>query len=79
MMKELQQGEVVGVASENVSIISQAEALRHNLTKQKEVLEQEIDLLEGQLSKKKEYLAKIEGGLEVIEVVCILQLQVISL
>jgi len=67
MMKELQQGEVVGVASENVSIISQAEALRHNLTKQKEVLEQEIDLLEGQLSKKKEYLAKIEGGLEVID------------
>lgn len=67
MMKELQQGEVVGVASENVSIISQAEALRHNLTKQKEVVEQEIDLLEGQLSKKKEYLAKIEGGLEVID------------
>ena len=47
--------------------MSHADMLRQNLNKQKAEAEAEIALLEGQLNNKKEYLAKIEGGLDVLD------------
>ena len=41
--------------------------IRNNLKLQHEKVSAEVGLLEKQLADKKEYLAKIEGGLDVIE------------
>ena len=47
--------------------MSHGEMLRKNLTTQHEKVSAEVGLLEKQLADKKEYLAKIEGGLDVLD------------
>ena len=41
--------------------------LKNNLEVQRTVIEEEIMVLEGRLALKKEYLAKIEGGIDVLD------------
>ena len=40
---------------------------RNNLVQQQIEIEQQISVLEGQLQRQKEYLAKIEGGIDVLD------------
>ena len=47
--------------------MEQTQLLRNNLKVQHEKVSAEIGLLEKQLADKKEYLAKIEGGLDVLD------------
>ena len=47
--------------------MSHTDMLKNNLKVQHDKISQEIFSLENQLADKKEYLAKIEGGLDVIE------------
>lgn len=67
MAKDIPLEELLGITKEPIKTMSHADMLRNNLNKQREAVEQEITLLEGQLSQKKEYLAKIEGGLDVLD------------
>ena len=47
--------------------LTHSQVLKNNLTQQQVEIEQQITVLEGQLQRQKEYLAKIEGGLDVID------------
>ena len=58
---------LLGITKEPVETMAHADMIRVNLNRQRETTEQEIALLEGQLNSKKEYLAKIEGGLDVLD------------
>ena len=58
---------LLGITKTPTETMSHTAMIKNNLTQQREVVEQEIDLLKGQLSKKREYLAKIEGGLDVLD------------
>lgn len=59
--------ELLGITKEPMKTMEHRDMLRNNLVQQREKIEQEISLLEGQLASKKEYLAKIEGGLDVLD------------
>ena len=48
-------------------IMEHTQMIRLNLQQQQLEIEQQIALLEGQLNKQKEYLAKIEGGIDVLD------------
>ena len=47
--------------------MTQRTMLRINLQKQQKEAEEQITMLEGKLNRTKEYLAKIEGGLDVLD------------
>ena len=59
--------ELFGVMTPQPKTIEQTQLLRNNLKVQHGKISAEIGLLEKQLADKKEYLAKIEGGLDVLD------------
>jgi hypothetical protein len=59
--------ELFGVMTPQPQTMEQTQLLRNNLKIQHEKVSAEIGLLEKQLADKKEYLAKIEGGLDVLD------------
>jgi|TARA_B100001094_G_scaffold320951_1_gene367949 hypothetical protein len=67
MAKDIPLDVLLGVKKEPINTMEHRDMIRVNLNKQREVTEQEISLLQGQLDSKKEYLAKIEGGLDVLD------------
>ncbi len=58
---------LLGITKTPTETMSHTAMIRTNLTQQRDAVEQEIDVLKGQLNKKREYLAKIEGGLDVLD------------
>ena len=67
MAKDIPLDTLLGITKEPVETMSHGEMLRKNLTTQHEKVSAEVGLLEKQLADKKEYLAKIEGGLDVVD------------
>jgi hypothetical protein len=67
MANDIPLNTLLGITKEPLDTMEHRKLLRVNLTKQRETIEQEIALLQGQLNSKKEYLAKIEGGLDVLD------------
>ena len=67
MAKDIPLETLLVITKEPVETMSHADMLRQNLNKQKAEAEAEIALLEGQLNNKIVYLAKIEGGLDVLD------------
>ena len=59
--------ELIGIVGEQMETMTQRTMLRVNLQKQQKEAEEQITVLEGQLNRLKEYLAKIEGGLDVLD------------
>jgi len=59
--------ELIGIVGEQMETMTQRTMLRVNLQKQQKEAEEQITVLEGQLHRLKEYLAKIEGGLDVLD------------
>lgn len=58
---------LIAVAEEKPQTMSKAEVIKNNLKIQHDKVSAEIGILEKQLADKKEYLAKIEGGIDVID------------
>ena len=58
---------IIGVLDDTMDTMHKSEVLRNNLVQQQIEIEKQISLLEGQLQRQKEYLAKIEGGLDVLD------------
>tara|TARA_E500000178_G_scaffold337190_1_gene376038 strand:+ start:2381 stop:2599 length:219 start_codon:yes stop_codon:yes gene_type:complete len=68
MAKDIPANTIYGIVQQNeIEVMEHRKMIRTNLNKQKENTEQEIALLQGKLNSKKEYLAKIEGGLDVLD------------
>ena len=68
MAKDIPLNTLLGITQQNeIQVMEHRQMIRTNLNKQRETTEQEIALLQGQLDSKKEYLAKIEGGLDVLD------------
>ena len=67
MAKDIKLEQLLGITKEPLETMSHAEMQSNNLKLQHEKVSKEILSLESQLADKKEYLAKIEGGLDVIE------------
>lgn len=60
--------ELIGILDDmNLQTMTQRTMLRINLQKQQKEAEEQITVLEGKLARTKEYLAKIEGGLDVLD------------
>ena len=59
--------ELFGVMTPKPQTMEQTQLLRNNLKVQHGKVSAEIGLLEKQLADKREYLAKIEGGLDVLD------------
>ncbi len=59
--------DLFGVMTPQPQTMEQTQLLRNNLKVQHGKVSAEIGLLEKQLADKKEYLAKIEGGLDVLD------------
>ena len=59
--------DIIGVLDDTMDTMHKSEVLRNNLVQQQVEIEKQISLLEGQLQRQKEYLAKIEGGLDVLD------------
>lgn len=59
--------ELIAVAEEKPQVMGKAEVLKQNLKAQHDKVSAEIGVLEKQLADKKEYLAKIEGGIDVVD------------
>ena len=60
-------GNIIGVLDDTMDTMNKSEVLRNNLVQQQIEIEKQISVLEGQLQRQKEYLAKIEGGLDVLD------------
>jgi septal ring factor EnvC (AmiA/AmiB activator) len=58
---------IIGVLNELQGTLSHSKALRTDLEQQLINADAEIDKLEGQLTRAKEYRAKLEGGIDVID------------
>ena len=58
---------LIGVLDEPMKTMEHTKVLRNNLLQQQVEIEKQISVLEGQLQRQKEYLAKIEGGLDVLD------------
>jgi len=58
---------IIGVLDDTMDTMNKSEVLRNNLVQQQIEIEKQISVLEGQLQRQKEYLAKIEGGLDVLD------------
>ena len=68
MAKDIPANTIYGIVQQNeIEVMEHRNMIRQNLNKQRETTEQEIAVLQGQLDLKKEYLAKIEGGLDVLD------------
>ena len=67
MAKDIKLDQLLGITKEPLQTMSHVEMLSDNLKLQFDKISKEIISLESQLADKKEYLAKIEGGLDVIE------------
>ena len=67
MANDIPLDKLLGITKEPVETMSHSDMLRNNLKIQHEKVSAEIGLLEKQLADKKEYLAKIEGGLDVLD------------
>ena len=67
MAKDTPLDVLLGIKKEPVSTMEHRDMLRQNLNQQRVAAEEEISVLKGQLSSKREYLAKIEGGLDVLD------------
>lgn len=68
MEKDIPLNTLLGITQQNdIKVMEHRQMIRINLNKQRETTEQEIALLQGKLETKKEYLAKIEGGLDVLD------------
>tara|TARA_Y100001951_G_scaffold79729_1_gene67601 strand:+ start:2037 stop:2240 length:204 start_codon:yes stop_codon:yes gene_type:complete len=63
----MEKNELFGILGENVETMTHVTMLRKNLLKQQKEAEEQITVLEGKLIRLKEYLAKIEGGLDVLD------------
>ena len=63
----MEKRELIGIFGEEMETMTQRTLLRVNLQKQQKEAEEQITVLEGQLNRLKEYLAKIEGGLDVLD------------
>jgi hypothetical protein len=59
--------ELIAVAEETPRVMGKAEVVKQNLQVQHEKVSAEIGILEKKLADKKEYLAKIEGGIDVVD------------
>ena len=59
--------ELIAVAEEKPKVMGKAEVIKQNLKAQHDKVSAEIGILEKQLADKKEYLAKIEGGIDVVD------------
>ena len=59
--------ELIAVAEEKPQVMGKAEVIKQNLKTQHDKVSAEIGILEKQLADKKEYLAKIEGGIDVVD------------
>ena len=58
---------LIGVMENKMETMEHSKVLRNNLMQQQVEIEKQISVLEGQLQRQKEYLAKIEGGLDVLD------------
>lgn len=67
MAKDIPLDTLLGITKEPVETMAHADMLRNNLKLQHEKVSAEVGLLEKQLADKREYLAKIEGGLDVLD------------
>ena len=67
MAKDIKLDQLLGITKEPLQTMSHVEMLSNNLKLQHDKISKEIVSLESQLADKKEYLAKIEGGLDVID------------
>ena len=67
MAKDIKLDQLLGITKEPLQTMSHVEMLSNNLKLQFDKISKEIISLESQLADKKEYLAKIDGGLDVIE------------
>ena len=67
MAKDIKLDQLLGITKEPLQTMSHVEMLSNNLKLQFDKISKEIISLESQLADKKEYLAKIEGGLDGIE------------
>ena len=67
MTVEVAMENIIGVLDVTMDTMHKSEVLRNNLVQQQVEIEKQISLLEGQLQRQKEYLAKIEGGLDVLD------------
>ena len=67
MAKDTPLDVLLGIKKEPLDTMEHRDMLRTNLNVQRTNTEEEIALLKGQLSVKKEYLAKIECGLDVLD------------
>jgi len=67
MEADMEKPELIGIVGEEMKTMTQRTMLRVNLQKQQKEAEEQITVLEGRLNRLKEYLAKIEGGLDVLD------------
>jgi hypothetical protein len=67
MAKDIPLEQLLGITKEVPATMSHGDMLRNNLKVQHDKVSTEIGVLEKQLADKKEYLAKIEGGLDVLD------------
>mgnify|MGYP001209708333 CR=1 FL=1 len=67
MANDIPLDKLLGITKEPVETMSHSDMLRNNLKVQHEKVSAEVGLLEKQLADKREYLAKIEGGLDVLD------------
>ena len=67
MANDIPLDKLLGITKEPVETMSHSDVLRNNLKIQHEKVSAEVGLLEKQLADKREYLAKIEGGLDVLD------------
>ena len=67
MEKDTPLNVLLGIKQESVNTMEHRDMLRNNLKLQHDKTSAEVGLLEKQLADKKEYLAKIEGGLDVLD------------
>jgi len=58
---------LIGVMDTKMETMEKTDVLRNNLMQQQVEIEKQISVLEGQLQRQKEYLAKIEGGIDVLD------------
>jgi len=64
----MEKPELIGILDDqNMQTMTQRIMLRINLQKQQKEAEEQITVLEGKLARTKEYLAKIEGGIDVLD------------
>jgi hypothetical protein len=65
---DMEKPEVIGITADaSMKTMTQRTMLRINLQKQQKEAEEQITVLEGKLNRTKEYLAKIEGGIDVLD------------